>query len=60
MVEVETEESEVQGHPQLHSKFKADLIYVTSCLKQTTTNEKQFQDSVVRSRRITSSRLELL
>lgn len=34
-------ESEVQSHPQLHSKFKAGLGYRRPCLKQNTIKPKQ-------------------
>lgn len=39
----ETEEAsrwEIQGHPQLHTKFKANLDYMRSCLKTLSTLEK--------------------
>ena len=44
MVEVETEESEVQGHPQLHSYFQGTLGHVSCYLskikrKQNKTNK---------------------
>lgn len=31
--EAKAEASSIQGHPQLHNKFEADLGYIRPCLK---------------------------
>jgi hypothetical protein len=40
--EVTAGQSEVQGHPQLHSEFKASLGYMSTCFKKA--GEKDWQD----------------